>query len=267
MMPLTTGFPVADDSAGSVGEGDGMTMGESADDTSTTTSSTTAFDTLTTAATSGPPDPTNTSADTNDTGTNQIEIDPDDLIDDLEDGDAVIYELNGRIGVWYAYNDGSGGTSNPAADGGFLPTSGGPNGSAYAAHLVGSGFSSWGAGMGFDINNSGGLVKHPFDASGYTGIAFQARGNVSVFFKVQTEAVVPTGEGGTCTAGDSCNDAHRMVIDLDSTWQQYVVPFAMLQQAGWGQGAAWDPSSILGLQWEVEPGSAFEVVVDEVGFY
>ncbi|MCX4246981.1 CIA30 family protein [Paraliomyxa miuraensis] len=255
-------------SLGSDGEGDGTMGGDTLDDgANTSTSSTTAFDTLTTAATSGPPDPTNTSGDTNDTGTSQVDIAPDDLIDDLEDGDAVIYEIGGRIGVWYAYDDGSAGTSNPAAGDGFLPTAGGPNGSNYSAHLVGSGFSTWGAGMGFDLDNSGGATKHPFDASGYTGIAFQARGQGTIQFKAQTEAVVPTSEGGTCNAGGSCNDSHATQVVLTATWQQHVIPFASLAQAGWGQGAAWDPSSLMGLQWEAPSGSPFEIVIDDVGFY
>lgn len=255
----------------SEGDDDPSGMGDSLDDegatTSTSTSSTSAFDTLTTAATSGPPDPTNTSADTNDTGTAQVDIAPEDLIDDLEDGDAVIYELGGRIGVWYAYDDGSAGTSNPAAGDGFLPTAGGPNGSTYAAHIVGSGFSTWGAGMGFDLDNSGGLIKHTFDASGYTGVAFQARGAGTIQFKVQTGAVVPTAEGGTCNAGGSCNDSYATMVVLTPTWQQHVIPFAMLSQAGWGQAAAWDPATLMGLQWEAPMGAPFEIVIDDVGFY
>lgn len=229
---------------------------------------TSSFETLTThATTNDSSDPTNTSSDTNDTGTTQVDIAPENLIDDLEDGDAVIYELGGRIGLWYAYDDGTGGTSNPAAMTDFHSTAGGPNDSMYSAILVGNGFTDWGAGMGFDINNSGGLVKHTFDASAFTGIAFQARGSGTVKFKVQTEAIVPVAEGGTCDAGTACNDAYFTSVQLTSSWQQHVIPFAMLDQGHWGQAAAWNAATIVGLQWEAGANTAIEIAIDDVGLY
>lgn len=271
---LTVTAAAAENSTGSsAGDGDDDPDGGD-DETSTGPGSTTnttvvtAFETLTTYATTmDPDDPTNTSSDTNDTGAAQVELLPENLIDDLEDGDAVIYELGGRIGLWYAYDDGSAGTSNPQAGGDFHTTVGGPNGSEYSAIIVGNGFTTWGAGMGFDINNSGGLIKHTFDASAFTGIAFQARGSGSVKFKVQTEAIVPTSEGGTCNAGASCNDAHFVTIELTPAWQQHVVSFASLAQGGWGQAAAWNPATVVGLQWEVGASTNYEVAIDDVGLY
>ena len=38
-----------------------------------------------------------------------IDIATENLIDDFEDGDGLIYEGNGRIGAWYSYNDDSAG--------------------------------------------------------------------------------------------------------------------------------------------------------------
>ncbi|MBC8066998.1 MAG: hypothetical protein IAG13_01585 [Deltaproteobacteria bacterium] len=251
---------LGDSSEGSGGGGGTTTTGN--------TSMGTAFETLTTHATTmDPDDPTNTSSDTNETGASQVDILPENLIDDLEDGDAVIYELGGRIGLWYAYDDGSVGTSNPAAMTDFAATSGGPNGSSWSAIATGSGFTTWGAGIGFDINNSGGLLKHTFDASGFTGIAFQGRGNTSVKLKVQTEAIVPVAEGGTCNAGTSCNDAYFVTIELGPSWTQHVVPFASLAQGNWGQAAPWDPATVVGVQWEVAAGTAFEIAIDDVGLY
>lgn len=246
-----------EDSGGSDGSSDGGDGGH-----------VTSFETLTTHATTDEPDdPTNTSSDTNDTGSTQVDILPENLIDDLEDGDAVIYERGGRIGLWYAYDDASGGTSNPAAMADFHTTPGGPNDSTHSAILVGDGYTDWGAGMGFDIDNSGGLVKHTFDASAFTGIAFQARGSGTIKFKVQTEAIVPVAEGGTCDAGTSCNDAYFTSIALGASWEQHVIPFSALAQGHWGQAAAWDPATIVGLQWEAGPGMPFEIAIDDVGLY
>lgn len=228
----------------------------------------TAFDTLTTE----PPgnataDPTNSSGDTNDTGSASVTISEDGLVDDMEDGDAVIYERGGRIGVWYSYNDATAGTMNPAAMQDFVVTAGGPNESTYAAHVRGSGFTSWGAGIGFDVNNAGGTRKGLFDASGFRGIAFQVRTNVMLRFKIQTGEVVPTEQGGTCTAGDSCNDAYGFDVQPSTTWRQVAINFSELSQANWGQQAPWNASTVMGFQWEVTANQSFEFAIDDVGFF
>ncbi len=46
--------------------------------------------------------------------------------------------------------------------------------SAFAAETFGSGFGVWGAGMGFDFNNVGG-VKSAYDGAKYKGITFWAK--------------------------------------------------------------------------------------------
>lgn len=212
-------------------------------------------------------DPTNSSADTNATGASSVDFVPEDIIDDLEDGDAVIYEENGRIGVWYTYADTSSGTANPPPEGIFVPTSGGPGESKYSAHVKGTAFTEWGAGIGFDINNSGGPTKKVFDASDYSGIAFQVRNDVALRFNIQTASVVPRDAGGSCTAGDSCNDAYGIEVPASTNWRQMVVDFSELAQQNWGQQASWDATEIMGFQWQVPVGQSFEFAIDDVGFF
>lgn len=249
-------------------EDDGDDEGPSSSTTGTTGSVSGAFDTLTTE----PPDnastdPTNGSGGTNDTGSQTMPLDPADIVDDLEDGDPVIYERDGRIGVWYSYNDSTGGTMNPAAMQDFVTTAGGPNGSLYSAHVRGSGFTNWGAGIGFDLNNAGGAIKGIFDARGYQGVAFQVRNNVMLRFKIQTAEVVPTDLGGTCTAGDSCNDSYGYDVAPSTSWRQVVINFSDLQQGNWGQAAPWSAASLMGFQWEVLANQNFEFAIDDVGFF
>ena len=75
-----------------------------------------------------------------------------DLVDDLEDGDDAILDDGGRRGGWYTFNDETDGTQSPPGTG-FVPSPGGAGDSAYAAGTSGGGFTEWGAGMGFDLNN------------------------------------------------------------------------------------------------------------------
>src|SRR5690606_1927607 len=113
-----------------------------------------------------------------DGGADAVTILPENLIDDLDDGDASIAEVGGRIGAWYTYNDETtGGEQAPPSDSDFAPSAGGPTDSGFMARTTGSGFTEWGAGMGFDLNNPGD-AKGTWDASAFTGVAFKARGDV-----------------------------------------------------------------------------------------
>ena len=74
----------------------------------------------------------------------------------MEDGDASICALDGRNGDWYTVGDGTSSDLTPARLP-FTPTMipGGRGTSQYAAHFTGSGFTDWGALMGFNLNNKG----------------------------------------------------------------------------------------------------------------
>ena len=175
------------------------------------------------------------------------------------------------MGAWYTYNDESAaGTQTPAAGAMFTPTAGGAGGSAFSANTTGSGFATWGAGMGFDLNNPGdGMggpgVKGLYDASVHTGIAFTARGNVAIRFKLQTAATVPDTDGGTCAA--DCDDSHGASFTLTSDWVQYALPFDTATQEGWGAPAAFDAAALMGVQFQAPANADFEIAIDDVGFY
>src|SRR5262249_25593922 len=108
------------------------------------------------------------------------------LIDNMEDGDASILMQGGRVGVWYTFNDMTvGGVQVPPAGANFIPDlipGGGQNGSTRAAHTTGSGFTTWGAGMGFDLNNNG-MTKLPYNAGAFTGISFWGKGAQAIRFQ------------------------------------------------------------------------------------
>ena len=91
--------------------------------------------------------------------------------------------------------------------------------------------------MGFDFQNDG-VTKSMYDATEFTGIAFHAKGNVTMRVNLMTNAILDETLGGACVpeGGDtgSCGDGHGVDIQLTDTWTQYVIPFDSVAQVGWG---------------------------------
>jgi hypothetical protein len=218
-------------------------------------------------ATEGTGDTGDTTGDTGDT--NGIPIDPDNMIDNFEDGDNALIPNGGRQGYWYTFNDATAGASQTPPEDAVLPEAGGADGTSLAMHTSGSGFAEWGAGIGIDLNNAGDPdggngVKMKYDASAYTGIVVTAKGNGQIRASVQIEATIPSEEGGTCAM--DC-DPHGKVLLLSDEWQQFTIPFDQIQQEGWGTPASWDSSTVVGLQFKVAKSVDFDFWVDEIGFY
>jgi hypothetical protein len=197
-----------------------------------------------------------------------------DLIDDLEDGDDAIYEENGRLGGWYTFNDETAGTQQPPGSG-FVPTAGGAGDSAYAAATTGGGFTLWGAGMAFDLNNPEAVgqtgARGPYDTSVYRGIAFSAKGNADVRMAFETPGVTPVDRGGTCVPGpteaEACDDTHGVAIALADEWREFEIPFSQLRQGGWGQPVELDLTQVVAIMFVVAQDVDFDFAVDDVRFY
>jgi hypothetical protein len=197
-----------------------------------------------------------------------------DLIDDLEDGDDAINEANGRLGGWYTFHDDTGGTQTPP-DTGFTPSPGGAGDSAYAASTTGSGFTEWGAGMGFDLNNPEAVgetgMRGPYDVSGYSMVAFSAKGNVLIRVALETLAVIPVDRGGSCVAGateeEACDDLHGVNLALTDDWKDYTISFSQLRQGGWGKAFPFEPEQATALLFQTEKDLEFDFAVDDVRFY
>jgi hypothetical protein len=200
---------------------------------------------------------------------------PMDLIDDLEDGDDAINETNGRLGGWYTFNDESTtGTQIPPGSG-FTTTTGGAEGSAFSAGTSGNGFTVWGAGMGFDLNNPAavGLTgpRSPYDASRFTSIAFKAKGNVPIRVSLEIVGVTPTDRGGTCTPsttmGEECDDLHGTPVDLTADWAEYVIEFGQLRQGGWGRNVPFAATDVTAVLFQTDKDVSFDIAVDDIRFY
>lgn len=196
-------------------------------------------------------------------GTATVTILPANLIDNMENNTGSILSLGGRVGAWYTYNDQTTtGTQSPAMGSSFLPEAGGING-GHAAHTSGSGFTTWGAGMGFDLNNTG-TTKGIYDASAFQGIAFWAKGT-PFRVKVLIASTTPVAEGGTCQT--NCGDDFGIAIAATSSFQQFPVKFSSLTQEHWGAPATFDATQMIGVQFQVPSGTTFDFWVDDIGFY
>jgi hypothetical protein len=195
-----------------------------------------------------------------------------DLVDDMEGATGSILAKAGRVGAWYIYNDATAGaTQMPGVP--FLPSTVEPprGASTYAARMQGSGFTTWGAGMGLNFNDpgdgDGGSVKGTYDASAVGGITFWAKigtGSVaSVRVNISTKETDPSG--GTCTPAAKCSDHFGKSINLTTDWVQYTIKFGDLTQLGWGQTVPkFNPAAIYACQFQVGKGTTFDVWIDDV---
>jgi hypothetical protein len=206
-----------------------------------------------------------------------VTIAGEDMLDDMDDGDAAVLAQGERIGYWYSYNDmTAGGMQTPADGADFTMEDCGFNGKGKCAHVKGMGFKTWGAGFGFDLNNSGmvGVKKGTYDLSAYKGIAFWAKSNVPFKISIALAGVIPVEEGGTCVmpampnVKEDCHDTHgKQILRPSAEWTQYVVPFSDLKQPGYGKAVAWDAKQVMSIQFDIGMNLTFDVHVDEVGLY
>jgi hypothetical protein len=183
-------------------------------------------------------------------------------IDDMEDGDASICQNNGRQGAWFNFGDGSGGTQSftPNAD-----TNGERGASRRAVHFTGSGYTSWGAIAGINLDSDG-ASRQAYNAGGTGGLTFWMKSNTPVTVELPILATALIADNGTCVEGTpDCNDHFRFPITSPAAaWTQYRVPFTALRRSG---SATWNPADLLGVQFHVTQGESFDVWIDDIAFY
>ncbi len=141
------------------------------------------------------------------------------LLDELVDGDAV-FLAGGVSGEWFTYSDGTGTLTPPDHMG--LPAIGGE------AHVVGEGFSDWGAGLSAYFRST--------DLSPFSRLVLRARGSGELVVEVATPATSPAAEGGTCI-GTGCFGHFSTSISLSPESQDFDLAFAELTQPTWAQPA------------------------------
>jgi hypothetical protein len=188
------------------------------------------------------------------------------VIDDMEDSDGAILAVEGRLGYWYTYNDTTG-KQTPEA---MMPfTMSAPvkprTGSKFAAETKGSGFTDYGAGMGFDLSAMG-TTKSAYDASKYTGITFYAMAGTGgdKALRVNVSDKNTATEAGTCK---KCNDHFGASIALTEDWQQYTIKFSDMKQQQFGDPQpAITTTALYSIQFQTGKNVTFDVLVDDIAF-
>lgn len=187
----------------------------------------------------------------------------------------------GLTGNWFEYNDGTS-TQNPAPMGAgkvLFPTKlpsavtlGGLS-TSYDMNTNGSGFTSWGAGMGFNFKTGGGA----YNVSAYTGFLFYAEvasGATTTFrFDVPTQGTSTTG--GVCSPTGTCGGASPTccgdhygysVTGLSTSWKQITIPFTQLAQQGYGLPVSFDKTEVYGCDFQVLQDTTFNFSIADVYF-
>jgi hypothetical protein len=144
------------------------------------------------------------------------------LIDDFEDGDELEALREARNGYWVTLSDVDPDGAEPV----FLPSIR-PDltpGNRYALHVAGGRHTGWGVSIQLEFGPS------CYDASTYSGIAFDARGPGRLYAGIRAVDAVPVARGGTCTEG--CYRSHFAEVTLESGWKTYVLPWSDLHEEG-----------------------------------
>jgi hypothetical protein len=175
------------------------------------------------------------------------------LIDDFEDGDAKPFKAFQREGWWFGANDATEGGKMSPPSGQFAPVRL-PQGqasklNAFAAHFTAEGYRKWGAVWGTSLNWAKDGIRCPFNASAFAGVKFRAKGPGLIKIQFGMPETVPVEYGGACKS--NCYDSHGSAVLLGDKWDDYVVPWEVLQQGGWGAEARFDPARILGVNFSV----------------
>ena len=212
------------------------------------------------------------------------------VIDDMEDQTQGISGSD-SYGGWYVYDDETVGahmTPPPRTPFTMEPIPGGRCASEYAMRLSGTGFSDWGAGMGFDFGygNStvnGVIVKIPVDARAYSGIRFWARvgqatttqANFSLLAggcPPDTGAAGGGGAGGGDAGGDAasvrapsdCALSFVKKLVLTTDWVRYDIGFDTLLSNPGRLPIARD--QIFSVGYTIAAGTTFDLWIDDISW-
>lgn len=165
-------------------------------------------------------------------------------------------DVSGEFLSWYSFRD-------PTPDAVFNMMevqAPGALGTRRAAHLSGSGFKSFGAGMGYGFGCS--------DVSAFDGVSFWARGNSGIDNTIAFQAVLPethaVADNGDCLA--KCYDHPSAEVVIGPEWKQYALRFSDLHQAGFG-GPATYKGIIMALSWVSTAGPNVDFWIDEIAYY
>jgi hypothetical protein len=200
------------------------------------------------------------------------------IVDDMEDQTQAILGSD-AYGSWYVYGDDTiGAHMTPAPNTAFSmePIPGGRCASEYAMRMSGTGFTTWGAGMGFDFGyggttDGGAVVKIPVDAHAYSGVRFWARVGEATT-KNATFSILagncPVADGGAdagaVRAPSDCALSFQKPLTLTNDWVRYDITFDDLLSNPGRLPIARD--QIYSFGFLVSAGMTFDLWIDDISW-
>ena len=204
-----------------------------------------------------------------------------DVVSDFESGKADVLAVGGRGGSWFLFNDGTGmQTPVKTPNVTLVAEAGGACGSLFAFHSTGMGFTVFGAGFGADFapKVAGATLSTVYDASQYSGVALFAKSVAPISLRVSVSDAGTAVEGMVCvnttdkTNKMRCGDYFGSDVTIGTDWQDYMIPFAMMKQRGFGLPIATgiDKSKVYTIRAQIKgsaaaPG-AYDLWIDNVRF-
>ena len=166
------------------------------------------------------------------------------LLDDLDDADA-LFAAGPVSGEWFTYSDGTSPITPPDHTG-IAAVAG-------EAHVTGTGFSDWGAGLS--------AYFRTVDLTRFDAFRLRARGTGSIVVELATPATSPENEGGTCV-GTGCFGHFATTLQLGADYVDYDIPFASLTQPSWAQPATLALDGVISLNLVVKAAPARPASID-----
>jgi hypothetical protein len=139
---------------------------------------------------------------------------------------------------WKINKDTSGGTITPSTT---FAAETSPDGNGFAAHVKGSGFTLWGAGLLRSFDPTTMCVAKS------KGIKFRAKGPGTITFAAPVRQVLPPIDGGTCMVAADCYNGHETTVTMTASWADYSIDWTRLVQPQWGPRFAFSASDVLQL--------------------
>jgi len=190
-------------------------------------------------------------------------------VDDFEDADNKIFKVFEREGWWYTATDGTAGEQVFPEKGTFapvpLPAAEASTDNEYAAHLTAAGQTDWGVVWGTTLKWIRKGVGCPFNASGFAGFEFRAKGPATLWVNFATPDTTPKENGGRCS--DKCWDSYGKLIRVKEGWNHYQIRWNQLQQEGWGTDTRFDLERLMNINFSAKTNALpADVWIDDLKF-
>jgi hypothetical protein len=186
-----------------------------------------------------------------------------------------------HVGYWFNYGDATAGAMETGK--GTFGGCGGPTDCAY--HVTGSGYTDYGAGIGFDLNDNTAspAVAQPFDATPYMGLQFFAKGTITGTRGPKYANMAQEIHVKFVTATDRSGDDYGGYCTIGADWMKCSLAFAAATRDGFSSTPdpttdMFDANMLEKIQLEFskfsQPADAgtltpvdFDVWVDDVSFF